>query len=107
MTDTPPSCIFCEIAAGRIPATIVAESDRLVAFLDIRPIRPGHVLIVPRDHYAYFDDLPPDLAADVLQLGQRLAKAMKRAYGVERAGFLFTGTDVAHVHAHVVPMHEK
>lgn len=103
----PENCIFCRIAAGEIPSHVVYEDDRLKAFLDIQPIRPGHVLIVPKTHYDYYDDLPPELASAVVHLGQRLGKAMKGLYGVERVGFLFTGTDVAHVHAHVVPMHEK
>lgn len=101
------NCIFCRIASGEIPSHTVYEDDQLKAFLDIQPIRPGHVLIVPKTHHDYFDDMPPDLAAAVVHLGQRLGKAMKAAYGVERAAFLFTGTDVAHVHAHVLPMHEK
>lgn len=101
------NCIFCRIAAGEIPSHVVYEDAELKAFLDIHPIRPGHVLIVPKTHHDYYDDLPPALASSVLHLGQRLGKAMKALYGVERVGFLFTGTDVAHVHAHVVPMHEK
>jgi len=100
-------CIFCRISTGEIPAHVVYEDERLKAFLDIHPIRPGHVLIIPKAHYDYFDDLPGDLAAAIVQLGQQLGKAMKQHYGVERAAFLFTGTDVAHVHAHVLPMHEK
>lgn len=100
-------CIFCRIAAGEIPAHVVYEDEQLKAFLDIHPIRPGHVLIIPKSHHDYYDDLPPQLAASVVHLGQRLGKAMKTAYGVERVAFLFTGTDVAHVHAHVLPMHEK
>ncbi len=86
---------------------MVYEDDQLKAFLDIQPIRTGHVLIVPKAHYDYYDDLPADLAAAIVHLGQRLGKVMKATYGVERVAFLFTGTDVAHVHAHVVPMHEK
>lgn len=101
------NCIFCRIASGAIPAHVVHEDDRLKAFLDIRPIRRGHVLIVPKEHHDYYDDMPADLVAAVVHLGQRLGKAMKAAYGVERVAFLFTGTDVAHVHAHVVPMHDK
>ena len=102
-----PDCIFCRIAKGEIPSHVVYEDAELKAFLDIHPIRPGHVLIVPKAHYDYYESLPPALAASIVHLGQRLGKAMKAHYGVERVAFLFTGTDVAHVHAHVVPMHEK
>ncbi|MGB6102954.1 MAG: HIT family protein [Pusillimonas sp.] len=103
--DTPHKpCIFCAIASKKIPAHIVHEDDDFVAFLDINPIRPGHVLIVSRSHHAYFDDLPPEQAARLVHLGQRFSRAMKHIHGVERVGFLFTGTDIAHVHAHVLPL---
>ncbi|MFD2263180.1 HIT family protein [Lacibacterium aquatile] len=98
-------CLFCAIANETIPAHIVHQDERLIAFLDIGPIRPGHVQIVPREHFSFFDDLPPDLAAEIVHLGQRLAKALKEIYGVPRVGFLFTGSDVPHVHAHIVPLH--
>lgn len=101
------SCPFCAIAAGRIPAHKVAESERLVAFLDIAPVRPGHVLIVPRAHHPFFDDMPADVAAELVQMAQPIARALKRLYGVPRVAFMFTGTDVAHAHGHVIPMVEK
>ncbi|MBD3844847.1 HIT family protein [Bosea sp. SSUT16] len=100
----PDDCLFCGITSGRIPSHRVAESENLVAFLDIAPVRPGHVQIVPRAHHAYFDDLPPELAAEIIQLGQRMAKALKAIYGVGRVAFMFTGNDFAHAHAHLIPM---
>lgn len=99
-------CIFCRIVAGGIPAVRIFEDDNILAFLDIRPIREGHMLILPKQHYDCFEDMPPALAASILQLGQKLARVMKKMYGVARVGFMFTGTDVAHAHAHVVPMVE-
>jgi histidine triad (HIT) family protein len=100
-------CIFCQIAAQRVPAHVIHEDDHLLAFLVRRPIRPGHALIIPRQHFDYFDDVPTDLIAPIIIIGQRLATAMKRIYGVPRAAFLFTGGDLPHAHAHVLPMHEK
>ena len=99
-------CIFCRITSGQIPASIIADDDALVAFLDINPIRPGHVQIVPRAHYPYFDEMPPDIAARIIQLGQKVARAQKAIWGVKRVGFMFTGTDIAHVHGHVIPIVE-
>jgi histidine triad (HIT) family protein len=99
-------CIFCQIANARKSAAIVYEDDSIVAFLDVSPIRVGHTQIVPRVHYPYFEDLPYETAANVLALGQRLARGMKALYHVPRVAFLFTGGDVAHAHAHIVPMHE-
>jgi len=97
-------CLFCAIAAGEAAAHIVHQDERLIAFLDIAPIRPGHLQIVPHAHHPTFEALPPDLAAAVLHLGQRLAAVQRRLYGVERVGFLFTGGDIPHAHAHLVPM---
>lgn len=97
-------CLFCRIAAGEIPAHIVHEGERVLAFLDINPIRPGHVQIIPRSHYPYFEDMPPDLAGEIVALGQRIASALKAIHGVKRVGFLFTGGDIPHTHSHVVPL---
>ena len=100
-------CVFCRIVQGAIPSHRVYEDEELVVFLDIAPIREGHVLIVPREHALDFTALPAAMAARITGLGQRIARLQKSRYGVERVAFFFTGTDVAHAHAHVVPMVEK
>jgi len=101
------SCLFCRIAAHDISAHVLHEDNRLLAFLDICPIRPGHAQIMPKEHFSYFDDVPADLAASILVLGQKLARVMKHVYAIPRVSFLFTGGDVPHAHAHLVPMHQK
>ena len=70
-------------------------------------MRPGHTVIVPRSHVETFEQLPAPLANRILALGQQLSRRMKALYEVERVAFFFTGTDIAHAHAHVVPIHEK
>lgn len=100
-------CPFCRIASGQTDAVIVWEDADLVVFLDIVPVREGHCQVMPRAHIETFEQMPPELAAKVLWTGQRLARRLKALYGVERVAFAFTGGDVAHVHAHVIPMHEK
>jgi histidine triad (HIT) family protein len=100
-------CLFCRIASGEVPAHVVCRDDTLVAFLDVGPIRPGHVQIIPLAHFETFDDLPAELASAILHLGQRLAKVLKEVYGVDRVGFMFTGGDISHAHAHLVPLVEK
>ena len=99
-------CIFCRIARHEVSAQVVYQSEQVVAFLDINPIRPGHIQIIPLEHFDYFDDLPTTVAAEIVSVGQRLARALKDVYKVPRVAFLFTGGDVAHAHAHVVPMVE-
>jgi len=100
-------CLFCRIATRAVAADVVHEEEHLLAFLDVHPIRPGHVLIVPKRHFDYFENAPADIAASIVALGQRFALVMKQIYRVPQVGFLFTGSDIPHVHAHVVPMHEK
>ncbi len=93
--------------AGEIPSVRIHEDGDVVAFLDIAPMRPGHTVIVPRSHVETFEQLAAAQANRILAVGQQLARRMKELYKVERVAFFFTGTDIAHAHAHVVPMHEK
>ena len=101
-----PGCLFCRIARGEIPVVRVHENDEIIAFLDIRPIREGHLLIVPKGHYDYFEDIPADIAGKIVALAQRFARVAKQTYNVARVGFMFTGVHITHAHAHVVPMVE-
>ncbi|MBT0956174.1 HIT family protein [Alphaproteobacteria bacterium KMM 3653] len=105
MTEGSLACRFCEIATGKGAAHIAWQTRALTVFADHAPIRPGHVQIIPRAHYPFFDDLPEALAAQIITLGQRIARVQKAIYGVKRVGFVFTGHDVAHCHAHVIPLH--
>ncbi|MEM7544009.1 MAG: HIT family protein [Pseudomonadota bacterium] len=100
-------CIFCKIASGQIGKELIYEDRDVVAFPDLGQIRRGHSQIVTRRHIETFEDLPPDLAAHVLHVGQQIARIQKRLYGVDRVAFLFSGGDIPHVHAHLVPMVEK
>ena len=100
-------CLFCRIADKSLDAVIVWEEADVLAFLDIGPIRESHCQVIPKRHVETFEQMSPELAGKVLELGQRLARKMKSVYQIERVAFLFTGGDVPHVHAHVVPMLEK
>jgi histidine triad (HIT) family protein len=100
-------CLFCRIIQREVAAHLVYEDERVLAFLDRGPIRPGHTQIVPREHFAYFDEAPAQVLAEIVTVGQKLARAMKQTLRVPRVAFLFTGGDIAHVHAHAVPIHER
>ncbi len=100
------NCWICRIAHDSGAAHVVHEDNRLLAFLDRGPIRAGHTLIVSKEHFPYFDAAPAEIVSSIVLLGQKLAVAMKHLYPVPRVAFLFTGGDIAHVHAHVVPMWE-
>jgi histidine triad (HIT) family protein len=99
-------CVFCRIGSRELNSQVVYEDDLVLAFLDIAPIRPGHTQIIPKRHHAYFEDMPIDAAARIMEIGQKLARVMKGIYAVPRVALLFTGGDIPHAHAHLVPMHE-
>ena len=99
-------CVFCRIVAGQEPAEVVHRSPALVAFLDVHPLFPGHVLLVPAVHVQTYDEIPSDLAAEWLSTGQALQRAVEAATGAEGALLLVNNVvsqSVPHVHQHVVP----
>lgn len=98
---------FLSDASREFTAHVIHADDRILAFLDRGQIRPEHTQIIPKEHFSYFDNAPADIVRSIVLLGQRLAATMKRLYGVPRVAFLFTGGDIAHVHARLVPMHEN
>ena len=106
MSTKEDTCRFCGIAQGKIASQNIAESEAALAFLDTRPIRPGHAQIIPKAHFDYVENVPPEILSEVMGLAQAVARAMKRVYPVHRVAVVFSGTDIAHVHAHVVPMLE-
>ena len=99
------NCLFCKIAAGTLPAHKIYEDDHILAFLDLHPIREGHTLVIPKAHHVWFEDLPEPLATRITVCAQKIARAMKPLYEVERVSLFYTGIHVPHAHAHVVPMH--
>jgi histidine triad (HIT) family protein len=103
-----PDCLFCGIAAGDIPATVVSANPRTVAFRDINPQAPVHVLVIPRAHHANLAELSaadPDLLADLVAHARAVAVAEGIADGGYRVVFNTgsqAGQTVDHVHAHVL-----
>jgi histidine triad (HIT) family protein len=100
------SCVFCRIVNGHTPSHIVYEDSLLLAFLDHRPLFPGHTLLVPRSHYDTLLDLPSALIAPLFAATQRLARAVERAVEAE-GSFVAINTRVSqsvpHLHIHIVP----
>lgn len=103
-------CIFCAIVAGEIEAEIVLEEDRTLAFLDHRPLFPGHALLVPREHHETIEDLPPELIEPLFADARRLARAVREAMGAQGTFVAMNNTvsqSVPHLHVHVVPRRRK
>jgi histidine triad (HIT) family protein len=104
------SCLFCAIVAGERSAHRVLEDERFVAFLDVRPLFPGHTLLVPREHHETIWDLPPDLVGPLGERVQRLSVAVRDAtgaHGVFNAVNNVVSQSVPHLHVHVVPRRRK
>ena len=106
MTD----CLFCRIVSGELPATIVYEDDNSVAFLDHRPLFPGHTLLVPREHVETLGDLPTEIVAPYFEAAQLLSCAIESAMEAEGTFVAMNNRvsqSVPHLHVHVVPRRKK
>ena len=106
---TGADCEFCDIIAGRGPASVVHSDESVLVLLDIRPLNTGHLLVIPRAHASYLADLDPAVGGHMFAVAQRMAAALRRS-GVPCEGvnlFLADGEaafqEVFHVHLHVIP----
>jgi len=100
------SCAFCRILRGEAPAFMVLEDERSAAFLDQRPLFPGHCLLIPRDHYETLTDLPPELVGPLFQNARLLARAVEVGLGAEGSFVAINNRvsqSVPHLHIHIVP----
>ena len=103
-------CIFCAIRDGGIPAHVVMDEPDTVAFLDQRPVFPGHVLVIPRVHHETLMDLPFDLLTPLFAAAQRMSRAVQAAMdadGVFVAANNVVSQSVPHLHVHIVPRRRK
>ncbi|WP_416139585.1 HIT family protein [Halomonas sp. HK25] len=98
--------IFTRIMQGEIPGHFVHEDDQCVVIMTIQPMKPGHVLVIPREEVDHWDDLPEPLYAHLMSVSRRVAKAIKRAFPCQRVGMLLVGLEVPHVHIHLTPLDE-
>lgn len=96
--------IFSRIVAREIPAHILREDDEFLAFLDVRPIREGHTLVVPKAEIPDVFDLPDPLLAGYLPFAKPVARAIKEVTGAQRVGMAVIGLEVPHAHLHLVPI---
>jgi histidine triad (HIT) family protein len=103
---TVPTCLFCAIVAGETPSATVLDEEHLVAFLDVRPVFKGHVLLVPRLHVETLPELADHLRDPFLEAAQRLSRAVTSALGAQGSFVAMNNVvsqSVPHLHLHVVP----
>jgi histidine triad (HIT) family protein len=96
--------LFSKIIAGEIPSYKIAENDRFFAFLDIFPLREGHVLVVPKTDTDRFFDLSENYLSEMLVFAQPIAKAIEKSFPCNRCGVSVIGLEVPHAHLHLVPI---
>ena len=104
------ACLFCQIATGETDAYGVLEDDRTLAFLDNRPLFPGHCLLIPKTHYETLSDLPSDLLPQLFSNAQVLSRAVEQGLGAEGSFVAINNRvsqSVPHLHVHVVPRKKK
>jgi histidine triad (HIT) family protein len=113
LANLKSGCVFCDILAGRLPGSFVYRDDTAAAFMDIRPVNPGHLLVVPVRHAPHLAEIDGDTAAHLMRVAHRLAAALRRS-SVRCEGinlFLADGAvamqEVFHVHLHVLPRFEE
>ena len=107
---TAENCLFCRIVSGEVPAVVVYEDENTVAFLDHRPLFPGHTLLVPREHFETLGDLPAAQVAPFFQNAQLLSGAIESALEAEGTFVAMNNRvsqSVPHLHVHIVPRKRK
>lgn len=96
--------IFTKIVEREIPAHIIAEDDKFLAFLDISPLTKGHSLVIPKKEVDYFFDLDDDLLREINIFSKTVARAIEKVIACERIGITVMGLEVPHAHVHLIPM---
>lgn len=105
-------CVFCKIAKGIVPESVVYNDEKVLAFMDIQPVNPGHVLVIPKVHASGLSNLDEETGAHMFKVGMRVADAVKRS-GVKCDGVNLLLSDgraafqeIFHIHLHVIPRFE-
>ena len=105
------SCIFCRIAQKQVPASLIYEDEKVLAFLDIRPLNEGHTLVIPKAHYETIFEIPQELIAYLHAITKRVALAVKKATKADGISIIqqngkAAGQEIFHLHVHVIPRYE-
>lgn len=98
------STIFSKIIAGEVPCYKVAESEKFLAFLDIMPLRKGHVLVIPKIEIDYIFDLDDDLLGEMMVFAKNISIKIKKVVSCKKIGVTVIGLEVPHAHIHLIPI---
>lgn len=98
--------LFTKIINSEIPCHKLCEDDDYFAFMDIRPINPGHALVIPKKEIDYIFDVDDDLLGGMMVFAKKVAKAIKQEANCQRIGIMVAGLEVPHAHIHLIPIKE-
>ncbi|MGQ4873792.1 MAG: HIT family protein [Promethearchaeia archaeon] len=106
------NCIFCKIIDKEIPAKIIFENDKIVAFLDIFPISKGHTIVVTKKHFQNLEDIPENDLCELIKIVKRLAIEIRRKLNIEgynllQNNFEAAGQVINHIHFHIIPRNKN
>ncbi len=99
--------IFTKILAGEIPAHKILENDKYLAFLDIRPVNPGHTLVIPKQEVDYIFDIEDEPLKGLIIFSKKVAKGIRKAIPCKKVGVMVAGLEVPHAHVHLIPILES
>ena len=97
------NCIFCKIANNEIPSTKIYEDENFLAFIDIKPVSDGHLLIIPKQHIVWMQDSPDETIAQIFILTKKLMLAVKKALKCDFVQMSVVGEEIPHFHIHLIP----
>lgn len=99
-------CVFCKIVKGDLPCYKVGENELFLAFLSIGPLKPGHTLIIPKNHVNDFFDMKENLLQEILVFAKKISLSLKKVFQPKsgKIGLIVAGLEVPHAHLHLVPM---
>lgn len=96
--------IFTKIIAGEIPAHKILENDKYLAFLDLKPVAPGHTLVIPKQEIDYIFDIEDEMLKGLMTFSKKVAKAIGKAFPCKKVGVMVAGIEVPHAHIHLIPI---
>ncbi|MBP6884391.1 MAG: HIT family protein [Candidatus Pacebacteria bacterium] len=104
-------CLFCKIITGEIPCEKIYENETTLAFLDIKPVNPGHTLVIPKSHYVNTLEAPEEVMLEVMKTVKKVAHGIEKGLGVSDFNLAMNngataGQVIFHAHMHVIPRHE-
>jgi histidine triad (HIT) family protein len=100
------NCIFCKIISKEIPSFNIWENENFLAFLEINPVNPGHVLLIPKIHQDYLFDLEDSLYSEIFAIAKKLSLPLKNVFNAKKIGIIVEGFDMPHAHIHLIPINK-